>query len=93
MVSASATTEQRIKGQIGHPAACMIESKVFLRGVRRPGGCELWPMPTAPLLVGSGRSVAAENVSTVSVHNSVGKPDAICATPRQSSSCFALLKI
>ena len=35
MTNASATTEQRINGQIGHPAACMIESKVFPRGDRR----------------------------------------------------------
>jgi hypothetical protein len=35
MTSARATTEQKIKGQIGQPAACMIESKVFPYGVRR----------------------------------------------------------
>jgi len=35
MTSASATTEQKINGQIGHPAACMIESKVSPRGDRR----------------------------------------------------------
>ena len=35
MTNASATTEQKINGQIGHPAACMIESKVFPRGDRR----------------------------------------------------------
>jgi len=29
MISASATTEQRISGQIGQPAACMIENKGF----------------------------------------------------------------
>ena len=35
MTKANATTEQKINGQIGHPAACMIESKVFPRGDRR----------------------------------------------------------
>jgi hypothetical protein len=35
MTKANATTEQNIKGQIGQPAACMIESKVFPPGVCR----------------------------------------------------------
>jgi hypothetical protein len=33
MIKANATTEQRIKGQMGQPAACMIENKhVSFRG-------------------------------------------------------------
>ena len=32
MTRASATTEHRIRGQIGQPAACMIESKGFSCG-------------------------------------------------------------
>jgi len=28
MISAKATTEHKIKGQIGHPAACMMENKM-----------------------------------------------------------------
>lgn len=59
MISAKATTEQRIKGHIGQPAACMIESKAFSGGGsgafryahqarRRQAACAwrcgLWPM-------------------------------------------------
>jgi hypothetical protein len=52
MIKASAATEHKIKGQIGHPAACMIEITSVLSalwrektGLRRGG---LWPRrPTA----------------------------------------------
>ncbi|MEI7464832.1 MAG: hypothetical protein WCJ87_05765 [Burkholderiales bacterium] len=35
MIKASASTEQRIKGQIGHPAACMIEITSVLSALWR----------------------------------------------------------
>jgi len=85
MTSASATTEQKINGQIGHPAACMIESKVFPRGDRRL--CEriiadaqqrlssrlsrVFLTAALPLPLPLLR---LRKVSTVSVDNSVGNP-------------------
>lgn len=48
MTNAKATTEQMIRGQMGQPAACMIESKgvlAVLWGVAcRSRGGGLWPM-------------------------------------------------
>ena len=41
MTSASATMEQTMSGQIGQPAACMIENKGGFRGVAQDGG-RLW---------------------------------------------------
>ena len=38
MTKASATMEHKMSGQIGQPAACMIENKGFLPGVRRERG-------------------------------------------------------
>jgi hypothetical protein len=73
MISASATTEQKIKGQIGHPAACMIESKVFPLGAQRLCGgimadaCGRFPGPVP------GPAKRSRKVSTDSVDNSVGK--------------------
>ena len=58
MTRARATTEHRIRGQIGQPAACMIESKEFsgglvvigglpnLRRIMADGACHPWrPQP------------------------------------------------
>lgn len=74
MISASATTEQKIKGQIGHPAACMIDSKVFPLGAQRLCGAIMADARERFVGPPPDPFATCRKVSTDSVDNSVGNP-------------------
>jgi hypothetical protein len=101
MTSASPTTEHRIRGQIGQPAACMIDSNRGLSGSawRGQGGgaaCwlrRLWPVVQAPLRGRPAMHGRHPEESTASVDKLVGNCPATRQKPRQLWPCFGLLKI
>jgi hypothetical protein len=47
MTKAMAAIEQRSSGQIGHPAACMIENNAVLSAGERFWDARLWPLGAA----------------------------------------------
>jgi hypothetical protein len=96
MTSAMAAMEHRSKGQIGQPAACMIENNpVLSAGSVFLGRAIMAP----PQRVSEGGSVAAGvettvhcGQSTADVDNFVGNPATILAKPRELEACNNLLK-
>ena len=97
ITSASATTEHRIRGQMGQPAACMIESKVFSRGVQgcsdegRAGRGGLCPTP-GPTPQIHCKTAPEQRLSTEDVDKHVHKLRSAAQNPRSCSLCIGVLK-
>jgi hypothetical protein len=95
MISAIAAIEQSSSGQIGQPAACMIENNPILSASSGFLDARLWPFASREQ--GSIDSAGTETTvrfsqSTATVDNFVGNPPAPSAKPRKFKARDGLLK-
>jgi hypothetical protein len=96
MTSAIAAMEHNSNGQIGQPAACMIENKRLLSADSDFWDARLWTRQghrarfVRPLLV--VQKTLRRTQSTADVDNFVGNLAPIRAKPRKRATCNGLLK-
>ncbi|HUG25154.1 hypothetical protein [Piscinibacter sp.] len=96
MTSAIAATEQISRGQMGHPAACMIENnpvlssneRFFGRAIMAPPGC-IGDGENPPVAIAATSATAQ---STARVDNFVGNLPPRRGKPRKLWACNGLLK-